>query len=201
MYKGCIIQLKRKLKQIKNMERNVQFAEPPLSRFLFGNTKVAWFWLIVRVYVGWEWLLAGWEKMGNPVWVGSKAGVAVKGFLTGALQKTSGPHPDVQGWYASFIEHTALPHAELLSYLVTYGEILVGVALILGVFTGIAAFFGTFMNLNYLFAGTVSTNPILFLLQLFLILAWRIAGWYGLDRYILPALGTPWQAGQMFKKS
>lgn len=25
-----------------------------------------------------------------------------------------------------------------------------------------------------------------------LILAWRNAGWYGLDRFVLPALGTPW---------
>ena len=56
------------------------------------------------------------------------------------------------------------------------------------------------MNLNYLFAGTVSINPLLFLIQLFLVLAWRTAGWYGLDRYILPYLGTPWQAGKAFKK-
>jgi thiosulfate dehydrogenase (quinone) large subunit len=41
-------------------------------------------------------------------------------------------------------------------------------------------------------------NPILFFLQLFLILAWRVAGWYGLDQYVLRALGTPWQKGEMF---
>ena len=84
--------------------------------------------------------------------------------------------------------------------MVAYGELLVGVALTLGLFTGIAAFFGGFMNMNYLFAGTVSTNPLLFLIQLFLILAWRVAGWYGLDRYILPLLGTPWDKGKLFKK-
>lgn len=177
-----------------------QIPEPGFSRFLFADTRFSWFWLLVRLYVGWEWLYAGWEKYHNPVWVGDKAGVAVKGFLMGALQKSSGAHPDVQGWYASFIQNTAIPHSALISHLVTYGEILVGVALILGIFTGIAAFFGTFMNLNYLLAGTVSTNPILFVLQLFIILAWRTAGWLGLDRYVLPALGTPWQAGTLFKK-
>jgi thiosulfate dehydrogenase [quinone] large subunit len=57
------------------------------------------------------------------------------------------------------------------------------------------------MNLNYLLAGTVSTNPILLILQLFLILAWRVAGWYGLDRWALPSLGTPWQKGKLFKSS
>lgn len=75
-----------------------------------------------------------------------------------------------------------------------------GVGLILGLFTGIAAFFGTFMNLNYLFAGTVSSNPILLLLQLFLVLAWRSAGWIGLDRYFLPVFGTPWKKGDIFKQ-
>ncbi|HYV33511.1 MAG TPA: DoxX family membrane protein [Candidatus Limnocylindria bacterium] len=177
---------------------NIQIPEPAISRFLFADTRFAWFWLIVRLYVGWEWLVAGWAKLGNPVWTGPKAGTALQGFLQAALQKTTGAHPDVSAWYGSFLQHVAMPHTAFISYLVTYGEIAVGVALILGIFTGIAAFFGTFMNLNYLFAGTVSINPLLFVLQLFLILAWRVAGWYGLDRYVLPALGTPWQAGKFF---
>lgn len=179
---------------------SLHIPEPPLAKFLFANTRMAWLWLIIRLYVGWQWLAAGWEKLGNPVWTGSHAGTAVSGFLNGALQKTGGTHPDVSGWYAAFINHFALPHAAGFSYLVTYGEIIIGVLLILGLFTGIAAFFGTFMNLNYLFAGTVSINPLLLLLQLFLILAWRVAGWYGLDKYVLATLGTPWKEGRLFKK-
>jgi thiosulfate dehydrogenase [quinone] large subunit len=183
-----------------NNDDYVNISEPRLASFLFANTKLAWFWLIVRLYVGWEWLSAGWGKLGSPAWTGDNAGAAVQGFLNGALQKTAGPHPDVSGWYGSLIQNIAIPHAATISYLVTYGEIIVGVALILGLFTGIAAFFGTFMNLNYLFAGTVSLNPFLLLLQLFLILAWRTAGWLGLDRYLLSALGTPWSPGKAFKK-
>lgn len=184
------------------MEQNkhiVQIRESAVSRFLFADTRMAWFWLVVRIYVGWEWLHAGWEKLQNPVWVGSQAGTAVKGFLMGALQKTTGAHPDVSGWYGDFIQKVALPHTVVFSYLVTYGEFLVGLALIVGIFTGIAAFFGGFMNMNYLLAGTISTNPVLLFLGLFLILAWRVAGWYGLDRYVLPVLGTPWQPGAVFK--
>lgn len=179
----------------------VQIPEPALSRFLFADTRFAWFWLIVRLYVGWEWLYAGWEKLGNPAWTGSQAGAAVKGFLAGALQKTGGAHPDVFGWYGNFLSHVIMPHTAFISHLVTYGEILVGAALILGIFTGIAAFFGAFMNFNYLFAGTVSTNPLLALLALFLILAWRTAGWWGLDRWVLPAVGTPWHPGKLVNKS
>ncbi|MFK7603611.1 DoxX family membrane protein [Deinococcus sp. SM5_A1] len=98
------------------------------------------------------------------VWVGEKAGAAVSGFLTGALAKTGGDHPDVSGWYAWFLQHVALPNAAAFSYLVAYGEVLVGVALIVGLFTGIAAFFGGVMNASYLVAGTISTNPLLFIL-------------------------------------
>lgn len=178
---------------------HVEIPEPKLSKFLFSDTRFSWIWLILRVYVGWEWLNAGWNKVNNPVWVGPNAGGAVKGFLMGALEKTSGAHPDVNAWYAEFIRNVALPNAGVFSNLVAVGELLVGVALILGAFTGVAALFGAFMNMNYLFAGTVSSNPVLFLLQLFLILAWRVAGWIGLDRFLLPLLGTPWNKGKIFK--
>lgn len=182
-------------------DRIIQIPEPPLSRFLFSHTGFSWLWLIIRLYVGWEWFSSGLAKVSNPVWIGDQAGTAVNGFLIGALQKMSGAHPDVPSWYGVFIEKFALNHTIAFSYLVTYGEIAVGVALILGIFTGIAAFFGTFMNLNYLLAGTVSVNPVLLLLQLFLILAWRTAGWIGIDRYLLPLLGTPWQPGRAFKSN
>jgi thiosulfate dehydrogenase [quinone] large subunit len=105
-------------------------------------------WLLARLYVGYEWFMAGWEKAHSAAWVGSAAGTGVKGFLLGALAKTGGPHPDVTGWYAWFIQHVALPHAVLFSYIVTYGELAVGIALILGLLTGVAAFFGAFMNME-----------------------------------------------------
>jgi thiosulfate dehydrogenase [quinone] large subunit len=84
--------------------------------------------------------------------------------------------------------------------MISWGETLVGIALILGLFTGIAAFFGSFMNTNYLLAGAVSINPILFIIATWLVLAWKTAGWWGLDRWILPILGTPWKPGYVFHR-
>ncbi len=182
------------------MKYAIEIPEPTLSKTLFADTRMAWLWLVVRLYVGWQWLSAGFEKVQSAAWVGNSAGSALKGFLAGSLQKASGAHPDVQGWYASFLQGVIMPHAAFFSHIVAYGELLVGVALIIGVLTGIAAFFGVFMNMNYLFAGTVSINPLLLLCGLFLILAWRIAGWYGADRFLLPLLGTPWQKGTAFKE-
>ncbi|HWC57800.1 MAG TPA: DoxX family membrane protein [Candidatus Paceibacterota bacterium] len=171
--------------------KTITIEESPLSKKLFHTTAFAWFWAIVRIYVGWQWLAAGWEKLHDPAWT-STGGSALAGFIKGALQKTGVAHPDVQGWYATFLRHVVLPHPHVWSLVVSYGEFLVGIALIVGIFTGIAAFFGLFMNLNYLLAGTVSTNPILFTLSIGLILAWKVAGYFGLDRYALPHLGVPW---------
>jgi thiosulfate dehydrogenase [quinone] large subunit len=179
----------------------VRLEEPPVSQALFGEIRWAWLWLIVRLYVGWQWLQAGLGKLGNPTWTGDQAGTALTGFVNGALEKASGTHPAVQFWYAWFLENMVLPNARFWAYLVSWGEVLVGAALIVGIFSGIAAFFGLFMNMNYLLAGTVSTNPILLVLALFLILAWRIAGWWGLDRWVLPALGTPWKPGLVFQQN
>jgi thiosulfate dehydrogenase [quinone] large subunit len=178
-----------------------QIPEPPLARFLFADTRLAWFWLIIRVYVGWEWLVAGWGKLQNPAWFGSSAGSAITGFVNGALQKTEGAHPDVAPWYANFLESVVLPNATFFSNLVTIGEVLVGIGLILGALTGIAAFFGTVMNANFLLAGTVSTNPMMFILGTWLVLAWRVAGFWGLDRWLLPLLGTPWAPGQLVQRT
>lgn len=177
-----------------------RLADPPVAQALFGQVRWAWIWLIVRLYVGREWLTAGWGKLGNPAWTGDNAGTAIAGFVQGALAQTGGEHPNVQGWYAWFLQNLVLPHAEVWGYVVTFGEILVGIALILGIFTGVAAFFGSFMNINYLLAGTVSINPILFALATLLVLAWKTAGWWGLDRWVLPLLGTPWRPGLVFRE-
>ncbi len=189
--------------------------EPALARFLFGDTRFAWFWLIVRLYVGYQWLAAGWEKLfgvsinydsfgqhvNGGAWVfNNHAGAAIQGFVMGALTKANGPLPNVSGWYASFLQHVVLPNPVTFAYIITFGELLVGLALILGFLTGIAAFFGVVMNVNYLLAGAISTNPILAILGSLIMLAWRIAGYWGLDHWLLPLLGTPWSEGQLRRR-
>ena len=145
--------------------------------------------LPIRLYVGYEWLNSGLEKVGSTTWTGDQAGAAIEGFVQGALEQATGAFPAVQGWYAWFLREVVLPNAEVFGWLVSLGEVLVGAALVLGVLTGVAASFGGVMNANFLLAGTVSTNPILLALELVLIVGWRPAGWWGLDRWIIPQLG------------
>lgn len=171
----------------------VYIPENPVSRFLFSDTRSAVIWLIIRLYVGYTWLTAGWGKLNNDAWTGENAGAAITGFVKGALAKSQ-EGADVAGWYATFLENTVLPNAKLFSFVVAIGEVLVGLGLVFGLLTGIAAFFGALMNVSFLFAGTLSANPLLFILATWLVLAWKVAGWYGLDRWALPLLGTPWNS-------
>lgn len=174
-----------------------QFPEPAISKFFFGSAGSATMWFVVRMYVGAEWFSAGWEKVTSPAW--GTSGTALKGFATNALTLAGGAHPAVQGWYASFLQGVVIPGAGFFSFLVSWGELAVGLGLLFGVLTGIAAGFGVLMNFNYLLAGTVSTNPILGMLGLFLCISWRVCGWFGVDRWLLPALGLPWKPGSWFR--
>lgn len=170
---------------------NTVVQDPPFAQFLFADTRMAWFWLVVRLYVGYEWFSASLHKISNPAWL---TGEALKGFWTGAIAiPDTGSAKIAFDWYRSFL--TFLLNTESYRWfgpLIAYGELLVGIALIVGIFTGIAAFFGGFMNWNFMMAGAASTNPVLFALAIGLVLAWKVAGYYGVDYYLLPLLGTPW---------
>jgi thiosulfate dehydrogenase [quinone] large subunit len=174
---------------------DVTIPDPPLARTLFSTTKFAWLWAIVRIYLGYSWLDAGWHKITGDGWL-NNGGAALKGFWTKAAAIPETGKPAITyDWYRAFIQFM-LDNGwySWFAPLVALGEFMIGVALILGAFVGIAAFFGAFLNWNFVMAGAASTNGMLFAIAVVLILAWKVAGWYGLDRFLLPILGTPWKA-------
>ena len=180
--------------QLVTSKGDVTIADPPLAQILFSTTKFAWLWAIVRIYLGYDWASHGWQKITGTGWV--DGGASLQGFWTNAVKiPEKGRPPIAYDWYRSFIQF--MLDNEWYSWfapLVAYGEFLIGVALILGAFVGIAAFFGAFLNWNFVMAGAASTNGMLLVIALVLVMAWKVAGWYGLDRYLLPVLGTPWKA-------
>ena len=136
------------------------------------------FWTIVRMYLGYEWITGGIEKLTK--------GFDATGFLKGAIKAATGEHPAVQGWYAAFLKGFALPNVELFNVIVPFGELFIGLGLILGACTTIALFAGAFMNLNFLLAGTTSTNPILYTIAVLLLVAGPAAYAWGIDRVAIP---------------
>lgn len=168
-------------------------SDPPIAKALLANPLAGLLWLPLRVWLGWQWLESGWGKMSNPAW--AQTGEAIKGFWTNAVSiPETGRPPIAFGWYREFLQ--AMLDAQAwpwFSKLVVAAELLIGIALILGAFTGMAAFFGGFMNWNFMMAGSASVNPLFFLLSVGLILAWKVAGHFGLDYFLLAWLGTPWR--------
>lgn len=150
-------------------------------KFLRENNIASIVLLIFRLYLGYKWFTSGWGKV-------TGGGFDASGFLQGAVAKSTGEHPSVQGWWATFLEAVAIPNSGLFSFLVMWGEVLVGIALILGLFTTFASLMGAVMNFAFLFSGTISINPQMLLLTLFVLVAGRNAGRYGLDYYINPYL-------------
>lgn len=174
--------------------------DPPAITDLLSNTRWSILWLVVRLYLGYEWFSHGLEKMANPAWV--QTGEALKGFWAGAVKIPETGRPAIAfDWYRSFLQ-VLLDSGSYTWFakLVVAGEVLVGLALILGMFTGIAAFLGGFMNWNFMMAGAASVNPVFFVLSIILIMAWKTAGWLGIDRWLLPLLGVPWKPGKLFVK-
>src|SRR5215212_612796 len=159
-----------------------EIQDPPIAKFFFANTGMAWLWLIVRLYLGYDWLTAGLHKM-TPAWL--NGGEALKGFWTAAIaMPAKGKPPIAFDWYRSFISFMLDSGAYTwFAKLIAFGELLIGIGLIVGAFVGIAAFFGALMNWNFIMAGAASTNAVLFTLAILLVLAWKVAGYYGLDYY------------------
>ncbi|MFZ4816071.1 MAG: DoxX family protein [Phototrophicaceae bacterium] len=166
--------------------------EPEIEKFLFNDVRMGIFWLILRVYLGYQWVTAGWHKVQDPGWV--QTGDALKAFWERIVVIPETGRPAITfGWYRDFIQFMLDTGSYTwFAKLVAYGEVLIGVALILGAFVGVAAFFGAFLNWNFIMAGSASTNGLLGLAAIFLILAWKTAGYYGLDRFLLPYIGTPY---------
>lgn len=146
--------------------------------FLRENKMAAGVLLFLRVYLGYNWMTAGWGKITS----GFNAG----GFLKAKVaEPVMGKGGDVvYPTYTAFLENVALPNADLFSFMVAWGEFLVGLGLILGVLTTLAAFFGLTMNFAFMFAGVVSSNPWMILLTFIILVAGANAGRYGGDRWM-----------------
>ena len=184
-----------KFQSVTDVSGDVWMQDPPLMRFLFRNARMGGLWLLVRLFVGFEFLEAGVHKFIDPTWMDG-SGEAILGFW---WQSVATPEPPARppitfDWYRNFLQLLIDTHtAPWFSQLIVYSELAVGLGLILGAFVGIAAAGALVMNVAFMLAGVNATNPVLILFDFLLILAWKNAGYVGLDRYLLGFLGTPWK--------
>lgn len=182
--------------RVENSLTPGQVNDPARWRLLMGNVYFALIWLPLRLFVGREWFSNGAAKITDQAWMGN--GEALRAFWSKAVViPESGRPPITYDWYRNFLQYM-LDNGwyTWFAKLIALGEFLVAVGLIVGALAGLVAFFGIFMNFSYLLAGSASTNPVLITAGIFLVMAWAVAGYWGLDRWLLPVLGTRWAVAE-----
>ena len=156
-----------KVEKVTDQNNQVLIQDPPVARFLFQSTAASWLWLIVRLFVGYQFLTSGWGKLTGGRWLDG-SGSTIATYWQNAVKIPEAPaRPLITfDWYRSFLQFMIDTNsAPWFSYVIVFGEIAVGLGLIVGAFVGLAAAGGLLMNMAFLLAGTTSTNPILALLE------------------------------------
>ncbi|MBX5492326.1 MAG: DoxX family protein [Chloroflexi bacterium] len=134
-------------------------------------------------------ITAGWLATGDPM---------MRAFIGPALQNNT-----AEGFYRPFLEGTVAPAAGTFAQLVVWGELLVAVSLILGLFTRLGALGTMFLVLNYmlmkgLLNNAGSSDRLFFLAGLVFLLTSAGLVW-GLDGYLRHIWAsnpfTRWSAG------
>ncbi|GGA71258.1 DoxX family protein [Ornithinibacillus halotolerans] len=159
-----------------------------VMNFIRNNKIVSWLLTLLRIYIGYKWITAGFSKI-------SSGSFNAGGFIEMASESSVVPE-----WWAAFLKTVAVPNQELFSFMVMWGEFLVGLALIVGIFTNFAALMGVTMNLSFLFSGSGMLDAQMAVLTVFIVIAGRNAGRIGLDRWVLPFLNYFIKTKIMHKK-
>ncbi|MCR4401299.1 MAG: FAD-dependent oxidoreductase [Firmicutes bacterium] len=144
-----------------------------------ANVKVSLAWLVIlRVFLGYEWLVSGLGKIRD-------------GFLVSGDKLVSGSSlmpmgPGTPEWYRWLMDTFVFPHALFFQWVVTLTELALGLALIFGLFTSIAALGSIFMNVNFALAGAGGN---IWFVMVSIAMLGGAGRAFGLDYYVMPILG------------
>ena len=132
-------------------------------------------WTAMRVWLGIMWIQAGVAKLWgaeNPGFLHNN-GAAVAGF--------AGHGTPAYTWWGSFLHSFVVPNAGSIAILVAVGELAIGIALCLGLFTRIAALGSLALLFTYVMSGTASVCAFYALFAIVILTMWRTSSWLGVD--------------------
>ncbi|MFZ2095761.1 MAG: DoxX family protein [Anaerolineales bacterium] len=178
------------MKNVVTTRKDEVIRPPKFINNLFNHPLAGLIWIPVRVWLGYQWISASLHKLESAAWM--QTGEALKGFWTSAVAIPATGTPAIHyAWYREFLQFLLNTNAYIwFAKLVAVGEFLIGITLILGIFTGFAALMGGFMNWNFMMAGSASVNPLFLVVSILLVLAWKVAGYFGADYFLIPWLAS-----------
>lgn len=146
-----------------------------LWEWLKQDKVMAFVWTAMRVWLGVMWVRAGWAKL----WGAENAaflhngGSGVKGFAAHGVAAYS--------WWGSFLHSFVVPNSGWIGVLVAVSEFAIGIALIAGFFTRLAALGSLLLLFTYVMSGTASVCAFYALFAIVVLTMWKTSSWLGLD--------------------
>src|ERR1700694_569446 len=113
-----------KVEKVIDAKGQTLIQDPPIARFFFQSTVAAWLWLAVRLYVGYDFIVAGWHKFTTPAWMNG-SGEGILGYWTSAVAIPAAPAKALItfDWYRSFLQTLIDTNsAGWFSYVIVFGE-------------------------------------------------------------------------------
>ena len=150
----------------------------PVWEGLKSSKLAALVWTAMRVWLGVMWIQAGSAK----IW-----GAEAAGFLhnNGAGVAGFAAHgTPAYTWWGSFLHGFVVPNAGALGVLIAVAEFSIGVALVAGLFTRVAALGSLALLFTYVMSGTASVCAFYALFAVVILVMWRTSSWIGIDGLI-----------------
>ena len=158
------------------------------------------FWLVpIRVFLGYSWLMEGIEKV-QQGWLTKAmlAGLPGADATSSASVTESGEtvfriiSEHTPSWYAWIANNLVIPNALIFQILIVIAEIGVGLALISGTFTFIAALVSLGLNINFILS-TGMYEYDWWYIPAALCLLGGAGRAFGIDHYLIPYLTRQWR--------
>jgi thiosulfate dehydrogenase (quinone) large subunit len=155
-----------------------QRQNPAVWEWLKQSKIMALGWTAMRVWLGIMWIQAGtaklWGKESAAFMHNNGAGVA--GFAAHGKAAYT--------WWGSFLHHFVVPNSGWIGILVAVGEFAIGIALVSGLFTRLAALASLALLFTYVMSGTASVCAFYALFAIVILTMWKTASWLGADGLI-----------------
>ena len=135
-------------------------------------------WTAMRVWLGVMWIQAGSSKLWGAEAAGflHNNGAGVAGFAAHGTPAYS--------WWGTFLHGFVVPNAGWIGILIAVAEFTIGVALVAGLFTRIAALGSLALLFTYVMSGTASVCAFYAAIAIVILVMWRTSSWIGADGLI-----------------